>query len=47
MFYFSEIEVWPKPFCVLIFLILFFEFKTFSFDNLAIITHRLGLLLSG
>ena len=47
MFYFSEIEVWPKPFYVLFFLFLFFEFKVFSFDNLAIAAHRIGLLLSG
>lgn len=45
MFYFSEIEVWPKPFYVLFFL--FFDFKVFSFDNLAIAAHRLGLLLTG
>ncbi len=47
MFCFSEIEVWPKPFYVLFSLFLFFEFKIFSFDDLTIVTHRLGLLLSG
>lgn len=47
MFYFSEIEVWPKPFYVLFFLFLFFELKIFSFDELAIVTHRFGLLLTG
>lgn len=45
MFYFSEIEVWPKPFYVLFFLLFYLE--VFSFDNLAIAAHRLGLLLSG
>lgn len=47
MFYFSEIKVWPKPFYVLFFLFLFFEFKTFSFNQLAIAAHRFGLLLTG
>ena len=47
MFYFSEIEGWPKPFYVLFFLFLFFEFKIFSFDDITIVTHRLGLLLTG
>ena len=46
MFYFPEIEVWPKPFCVLFFLFLF-KFKTFSFDELAIVTYRFVLLLTG
>ena len=46
MFYFPEIEVWSKPFCVLFFLFLF-KFKTFSFDELAIVTHRFVLLLTG
>ena len=45
MFYFPEIEVWSKPFCVLFFLFLF-KFKTFSFDELAFIAHRPGLLLT-
>ena len=45
MFYISEIDVWPKPFYVLFFL--FFKLKVFGFDKLAIVAHRIGLLLTG